>query len=110
MSNPETLFSPGHVADPMPEGDAARQAVDSLRGYAYQTLAAALAWLDLSIGGKQPLVRTSHLSARYWRATSSRDQYRPLLRLATTRLCAEISFKGFTGTVGGLAFQYFVRN
>lgn len=31
----------------VPEGDAARQAIDSLRGYAYQVTAAALAWLDL---------------------------------------------------------------
>lgn len=31
----------------MPQGDNARQAVDSLRGYAYQVTAAALAWLDL---------------------------------------------------------------
>ncbi|AXE92674.1 hypothetical protein [Paraburkholderia terricola] len=33
-------------------GDAARQAVDSLRGYAYQVTAAALAWLDLVEGGR----------------------------------------------------------
>lgn len=33
-------------------GDAARQAVDSLRGYAYQVIAAALAWLDLEQQGK----------------------------------------------------------
>jgi len=31
----------------IPYGDAARQAVDALRGYAYQVTAAALAWLDL---------------------------------------------------------------
>jgi hypothetical protein len=31
----------------VPQGDAARQAVDSLRCYVYQVTAAALAWLDL---------------------------------------------------------------
>jgi hypothetical protein len=47
MMNPENLFSPGTTTDLVPEGDAARQAVDSLRGYAYQVLATALAWLDI---------------------------------------------------------------
>jgi Cdc6-like AAA superfamily ATPase len=32
----------------IPQADTARQAVDSLRGYAYQVTAAALAWLDVS--------------------------------------------------------------
>lgn len=36
----------------VPQGDAARQAVDSLRGYAYQVTAAALAWLDLDERGR----------------------------------------------------------
>ncbi|MGO4502134.1 hypothetical protein [Dyella sp. 2YAF14] len=40
------LFSSGNDGL-VPQGDAARQAVDSLRGYAYQITAAALAWLDL---------------------------------------------------------------
>jgi hypothetical protein len=31
----------------IPQGDAARQAIDSLRGYAYQVTAAALAWIDV---------------------------------------------------------------
>lgn len=31
----------------VPQGDAARQAIDSLRGYVYQVTAAALAWLDV---------------------------------------------------------------
>lgn len=31
----------------IPQGDAARQAIDSLRGYVYQVTAAALAWLDV---------------------------------------------------------------
>jgi hypothetical protein len=43
----DTQFSSGNVSDLVPEGDAARQAVDSLRGYAYQVLASALAWVDL---------------------------------------------------------------
>ena len=42
-----TPFSSGNIPDLVPEGDAARQAVDSLRGYAYQVLASALAWVDL---------------------------------------------------------------
>ena len=35
-------FSAGNIPDLVPKGDAARQAVDSLRGYAYQVLASAL--------------------------------------------------------------------
>ncbi len=49
--NADDVFSAGTTPDIVPEGDAARQAVDSLRGYAYQALAAALAWLDLSENG-----------------------------------------------------------
>ena len=45
--NAGDLFNAGTTADILPKGDVARQAVDSLRGYAYQVLAAALAWLDL---------------------------------------------------------------
>jgi hypothetical protein len=44
---PDNLFTPGKGTDLVPEGDAARQAVDSLRGYAYQVLASALAWVDI---------------------------------------------------------------
>jgi hypothetical protein len=40
-------FTSGNIPGLVPEGDAARQAVDSLRGYAYQVLASALAWVDL---------------------------------------------------------------
>ena len=47
MVNAHDLFNPGTAAGIIPEGDAARQAVDSLRGYAYQVLAATLAWLDI---------------------------------------------------------------
>jgi len=36
----------------VPRGDAARQAIDSLRGYAYQVTAAALAWLDIDEQGR----------------------------------------------------------
>jgi hypothetical protein len=43
----DELFSPGRDGEILPKGDAARQAIDSLRGYAYQVLAAALAWIDL---------------------------------------------------------------
>ena len=41
------LFSAGTNSDVVLRGDAERQAVDSLRGYVYQTLAAALAWVDI---------------------------------------------------------------
>ena len=41
------LFNAGTTAGIVPEGDTARQALDSLRGYAYQVLAATLAWLDI---------------------------------------------------------------
>ena len=41
------LFNAGPAAEIFPEGDAARQAVDSLRGFAYQVLATTLAWLDI---------------------------------------------------------------
>jgi hypothetical protein len=44
---PDNLFTPGKETHLVPEGDAARQAVDSLRGYAYQVLASALAWVDI---------------------------------------------------------------
>ena len=50
--NSHDLFNPGPSAGLVPEGDAARQAVDSLRGYAYQALAAALAWLDIDEHGR----------------------------------------------------------
>lgn len=53
-SNPNTAnpFTPGPTADALPAGDVERQAVASLRGYAYQVAAAALAWLDLDDKGK----------------------------------------------------------
>ena len=40
-------FFSENIPDLVPEGDVARQAVDLLRGYAYQVLASALAWIDL---------------------------------------------------------------
>ena len=40
-------FVTAGTSNPIPEGDAARQAIDSLRGYAYQVLASALAWIDI---------------------------------------------------------------
>ena len=43
----EDIFSPGSSSQLVPQGDPARQAVASLRGYAYQVLATALAWLDI---------------------------------------------------------------
>ena len=50
--NSHDLFNAGTTTDIVPEGDAARQAVDSLRGYAYQALATALAWLDIDEHGR----------------------------------------------------------
>ena len=50
--NSHDLFNPGPSAGLVPQGDAARQAVASLRGYAYQALAAALAWLDIDEHGR----------------------------------------------------------
>ncbi len=50
--NAADLFNAGISADLTPKGDDARQAVDSLRGYAYQALATALAWLDIDENGR----------------------------------------------------------
>ena len=41
------LFNADIETNIVPEGDPARQAINSLRGYAYQTLIATLAWLDI---------------------------------------------------------------
>ncbi|MCY4652593.1 MAG: hypothetical protein OXC95_05450, partial [Dehalococcoidia bacterium] len=43
----EDIFNPGSSSQLVPQADPARQAIASLRGYAYQVLATALAWLDL---------------------------------------------------------------
>ena len=50
--NSHDLFNAGPSAGLVPQGDTARQAVDSLRGYAYQALATALAWLDIDENGR----------------------------------------------------------
>ena len=47
----EDIFSPGTLIDSAQKGDAARQAVHALRGYAYQVVAATLAWLNLADDG-----------------------------------------------------------
>jgi hypothetical protein len=41
------LFTPGRSLDAPPVGEVERQAINALRGYAYQVAASALAWLDL---------------------------------------------------------------
>ena len=41
------LFNAGNISDAVPKGDAERQAVESLGGYVYQALAAALAWASI---------------------------------------------------------------
>ena len=45
--NTDDFFIAGINTGIVPEGDAARQAVHSLRGYVYQAVATALAWLDI---------------------------------------------------------------
>ncbi len=45
--NPNSIFTPGTSFDTAPKGDPERQAIDSLRGYAYQVAVSALAWLDV---------------------------------------------------------------
>ena len=46
------IFTPGSSFAAAPAGDPERQAIDSLRGYAYQVTASALAWLDLEEKGR----------------------------------------------------------
>ena len=46
------LFNAGTTLEHVPKADVAHQAVDSLRGYAYQVLATALAWLDIDDQGR----------------------------------------------------------
>lgn len=46
----DTLFTAGPRLTSPPEGDPSRQAIASLRGYAYQIYASALAWLELEDG------------------------------------------------------------
>lgn len=48
VMDPTFLFNPRITSHGVPHSDAARQAVASLRGYVYQTLAAALAWVDIN--------------------------------------------------------------
>ena len=50
--NPHALFNPGSTALDTPKSDAGRQAVNALKGYAYQLLATANAWLDLDSGSR----------------------------------------------------------
>lgn len=45
--NSSDVFTPGPSIDAAPAGDSERQAIDSLRGYAYQVAVSALAWIDL---------------------------------------------------------------
>ena len=45
--NENDLFNAGPSPGDIPEGDPARQAIHSLRGYVYQALATALAWVDI---------------------------------------------------------------
>ena len=47
IMNSDDRFNAGTTPDNIPKAEVPRQAVDSLRGYAYQALAAALAWLEI---------------------------------------------------------------
>ena len=47
MVNPDAALTSGSIVNTLPSADAARQAVDSLRGYGYQALVTTLAWLDI---------------------------------------------------------------
>ena len=47
MAKPDPTVSLGLARDALPSADVARQAVHALRGYTYQTLATALAWIDI---------------------------------------------------------------
>lgn len=51
-AKPNELFRPGPTPDDPPTGDIEREAVASLRGYAYQVVVATLAWLDLDDHGR----------------------------------------------------------
>ena len=46
------LFTSGFGQEADPKGDAARQAVNALRGFDYQVVAATLAWVDLEESGR----------------------------------------------------------
>ena len=46
--NADIYFNAGDSQEFVPQADAARQATHALRGYAYQCLAAALEWVDIS--------------------------------------------------------------
>ncbi|MCJ2012430.1 hypothetical protein [Methylobacterium sp. J-076] len=69
--NSRSHFTTGNAENAAPEGDAARQAVASLKGYAYQILASALAWVDtgqnehvyLEVAEDYARVTRDHLSA-----------------------------------------------
>ena len=51
MSNPaDEILSQSSNVNRVPQGDEARQAVAALRGYAYQLVATALAWVDIDDG------------------------------------------------------------
>ena len=47
MVSPDADLNSGSIVNTLPSVDVARQAVDSLRGYAYQAMVTALAWLDI---------------------------------------------------------------
>lgn len=53
MTDPDqAAFSAGRPLGGAPKGDEVRQAIASLRGYAYQIAVAALAWLDIKDGDR----------------------------------------------------------
>jgi hypothetical protein len=99
----------------IPQGDAARQAIDALRGYAYQVTVAALAWLDLettsriflevaedyavvangAIGAVQ--VKDTHASGSVTLNTESvRDAISNFVRLTACNSGADVHLRYFT--------------
>ena len=50
--NANNYFNTGDSHEFVPQADTARQAVQALRGYAYQCMAAALEWVDMNENGR----------------------------------------------------------
>lgn len=116
----QNLFASG--ADGLiPQGDIARQAVDSLRGYAYQVTAAALAWLDVEATSKIFLevaedyavvaknsisavqVKDTQASTRVTLNTESvRDAISSFVELTASNYAADVHLRYFTTSEIGL--------
>ncbi|MEW6437414.1 MAG: hypothetical protein AB1508_09660 [Pseudomonadota bacterium] len=114
-------FNAGLDVDLVPEADAARQAVSSLRGYVYQVLAAALAWLDIADNGRiflevaedYAIIANGALTAVQVKDTeasgtvtlnsaSVRDAVAAFVDLVTRNPELQIEFRYFTSSAIGL--------